>query len=238
VTSSGAVARSSTLEALFPPGVFAYERREPGDVADLLPAEAACCAGFAPKRAAEFAAGRACAHAALAELGRHAVPIVARADRSPDWPPGIVGSISHTNGFCAAVAARGSAFAGIGIDVENEGRIAPELWDQVFVACERERLAALPEIARSRAASIAFCAKEAFYKCQYAVTGAWVDFQDAAVDIDAADADSGGFVIRAVGSSPAARTTLPLSGRFRIEAGLVAAAVAIVRTRDHRLLIA
>jgi 4'-phosphopantetheinyl transferase EntD len=235
VTSSGAVARSGALAALFPPGVVAFERREPGDLADLLPAEAACCAGFAPKRAAEFAAGRACAHAALAALGRPDAPLVARADRSPDWPAGVVGSISHTSGFCVAVAAPGTAFAGIGIDVEIVDRIAPELWEQVFVARERERFAALPEAARSRAASIAFCAKEAFYKCQYAVTQAWVDFQDAGVDIDAAQDDSGGFVIRAAGSNPATRTTLPLSGRFRIEAGLVAAAVAIVRTRDHLL---
>jgi 4'-phosphopantetheinyl transferase EntD len=235
VTSNGAVARSAALAALFPPGVVAFERREPGDLADLLPSEAACCAGFAPKRAAEFAAGRACAHAALAALGRYDVAVVARGDRSPDWPPGIVGSISHTSGFCAAVAAPGAAFAGIGIDVEIVGRIAPELWDQVFVEHERERFSALPEPARARAASIAFCAKEAFYKCQYAVTAAWVDFQDADVDIEAADDDAGRFVIRAVGSNPAARMTLPLSGRFRIEAGLVAAGVAIVRTHDHLL---
>ncbi len=228
MTANDAVTRSETLAALFPAGVVAFERRGVGDVADLRPAEAACCAGFAPKRAAEFAAGRACAHAALAALGRDGGPLVARADRSPDWPPGIVGSISHTNGFCAAVAAPAAAFAGIGIDVELEDRVTPDLWELVFVSSERERLAALPEATRNRYASIAFCAKEAFYKCQYAITQGWVDFQDAAVDVAEATEQSGRFTLRAVGTSPTARLTLPLSGRFRIEAGLIAAAVAII----------
>ncbi len=229
MTASETVTRSQALAALFPPGVVAFERRGAGELADLDPAEAAYCAGFAPKRAAEFAAGRACAHAALAALGRDCGTLAARADRSPDWPPGIVGSISHTNGFCAAVAASADAFAGIGIDVELEDRVTPDLWELVFVPRERERLAALPETTRNRYASIAFCAKEAFYKCQYAVTQGWVDFQDAAVDVAGASEKSGRFTVRAVGANPTTRLTLPLSGRFRIEAGLIAAAVAIER---------
>ncbi len=227
--TAGAVVRADALAALFPPGVVAFERREPGEIADLLPVEAACSVRFVPTRRAEFAAGRACARAALAVLGRPGVAIPRGDDRSPQWPPGFVGSISHTEAYCAAVATTADLFAGIGLDVEIEGRVKADLWDQLFVPEERARFAALPVAIGRRAAAIAFGAKEAFYKCQYAVTRAWVDFHDVIVDVATPEEPSGSFTLRAAGMLPAARATLPLTGRFRITGGIVAAGVAIVR---------
>ena len=83
------VTMSNALRGLYPAGVVAAELREPGDVASLLPAEAACLArGAVPVRAHEFAAGRQCARYALAQFGIADFPLLAASDRRPLWPRG------------------------------------------------------------------------------------------------------------------------------------------------------
>src|SRR5690606_7567998 len=58
------------------------------------------------KRQTEFLAGRLCAHEALRRLlGVPSIPAVAE-DRSPCWPSGVVGSITHGGGWAGVIAAR------------------------------------------------------------------------------------------------------------------------------------
>ena len=52
---------AEALISLFPSGVAVVQRRDPGDRADLLPAEVVYVAKAIAKRVNEFAAGRACA---------------------------------------------------------------------------------------------------------------------------------------------------------------------------------
>ena len=78
-------------------------------------------AGAAPKRQRDFALGRACAHAALAKLG-HGDAVIGRADKAHrSGPIGMVGSITHTKGYAAALVASAAAFPGIGVDAERVG---------------------------------------------------------------------------------------------------------------------
>ena len=165
-------------------------------------------------------------------------------DRSPRWPPGICGSISHTQGYCCAVAAPRRVLVGIGIDVELVGRVDSQVDALVFTRTETEFLASLESRARARAATVIFSAKEAFYKCQRPITQRWLDFTDVTVELAPArisdsternggDADGGTFLIAAAaGRQPLDdRLGEKPRGRFRIEAGVVATGVPISSSR-------
>src|ERR1700730_18709662 len=91
-----------SIRTLFPQTFVIKERRIPGAPAELHPAEAEDVARAVPKRIAEFAAGRACARAALAEFGVREFALRAAPDRQPLWPEGFIGSIAHTAGLRAA----------------------------------------------------------------------------------------------------------------------------------------
>src|SRR5208282_3247294 len=103
--SSNPAHLSVSLQSLFPAGVVGAELRAPGDASLLLPAEAEFLGRAVPKRVQEFAAGRLCARRALAEFGIVDFPVRTAHDRQPVWPEFLVGSITHTEGYCAAVVA-------------------------------------------------------------------------------------------------------------------------------------
>jgi 4'-phosphopantetheinyl transferase EntD len=151
---------------LFPQGVAGAELDRLEDAEPLLPAERASLAGAGPRRLREFAAGRHCAREALAELGEPRVALPRRADRQPEWPLGIVGSVSHSWDYCAAVVARRATCAGLGFDVEVWGRVRSELWPRIATPSEQSWLRSAGD-AGERFATVLFSAKEAFYKAQY-----------------------------------------------------------------------
>jgi len=169
---------SAALEALFPPGVAAAELRTPGDASLLYPAETQAVAAAVPKRIGEFAAGRLCARAAMARFGIEQFALRVARDRRPLWPDRLVGSITHTQGFCAAVVGERAHFAGLGIDAERVDAVGSHLWPGICGPGELHWIASLPVQERVRAATLIFCAKEAFYKCQYPLTGEWLSFSD------------------------------------------------------------
>jgi len=169
---------SPTIEALFPAGVAAAELRTAGDASLLEPEEASTVARAVQKRVQEFAAGRLCARSALARLGISGFALRAAPDRRPMWPDGLVGSITHTAGFCAVVAGERARFASLGLDTEVAGAVKEELWPSICVEAELRWIESLPRGDRMRAATLAFCAKEAFYKCQYPRTLEWLNFSD------------------------------------------------------------
>ena len=111
-----------SLPDLFPSGV-AFAIAPLGDAGDdLHPEERSAVADAIESRRREFAAGRALARRQLARLGVDPGPIPARADRTPIWPEGVVGSISHCADLCAVVVARADAFRSLGLDVWRSAR--------------------------------------------------------------------------------------------------------------------
>ena len=178
---------SAVYSSLFPRGVAAAElrpspREQPWTLDNLLyPEERAIVSKAVPKRLQEFAAGRLCARRALADHGVTGFPVRARPDRAPIWPDSVVGSITHTAGFCAAVVARRDRMSGLGIDTEVAGDVDPELWPRICVEAETAWLKTLPADARAAASTLVFAAKEAYYKCQYPLTGVRLDFHDVRV---------------------------------------------------------
>ena len=106
------------LESLFSPVVVVEASGDDAPVEPLHPLEASFVRDAVPRRRREFAMGRACARRALARLGIENRPLLPGHDRAPVWPRGIVGSISHCEGFCAVAVARRDRTSSIGLDVE------------------------------------------------------------------------------------------------------------------------
>jgi 4'-phosphopantetheinyl transferase EntD len=70
-----------------------------------------------------------------------------------------------------AVAARAQHVRSLGLDVEPDAPLDPELWDEVCAPAEAAWLAAQAPARRGRLAKLVFSAKECAYKCQYPLTG-------------------------------------------------------------------
>ena len=85
----------------------------------LHPDEAPAVVRAVAKRQLEFAAGRHYAHSALQALGAAPGPLLVGPARAPLWPAGVVGAISHDDGWAAAAVARQVDCAGLGIDIES-----------------------------------------------------------------------------------------------------------------------
>lgn len=183
------------LESLLPPGVHAVEGPILLGEWDATPEEMARTESYVAHRKAEFLTGRTYARRALRSLGVAAPTIGWNADRSPIWPEGVVGCITHTRDYCAAVAARTDgphALRGIGVDIETPGRITEAMAMKTFTEGERAALALVPEEERQGRMCAIFCAKEAFYKMQYPLTKAWVGFQDVEVRLG----EDGRFILK------------------------------------------
>jgi 4'-phosphopantetheinyl transferase EntD len=168
------------LEALFPACVklsVAAPEAEPDE--PLFPEETAHVARAVPKRVREFQLGRACARRAIMALGLPALPLPANDDRSVRWPEAVWGSITHTEGLCAAVAVPRAALRGLGIDAEVRGRVAEKLWDHIANPAEIAWFRAARDAHEAaERATLLFSAKEAFYKAQYCISRTYVGFHE------------------------------------------------------------
>src|SRR5271170_2211017 len=122
-------------------------------------------------RRREFVTTRRCAREALARLGYPPVPIRSGPKREPQWPTGVVGSLTHTTGFRAAAVAPRTILASIGIDCEESRPLPDGIEETVAMPAEREILGALsrgyPEIHWGR---LLFSAKESLFKAWYPLT--------------------------------------------------------------------
>jgi len=151
---------------------------------ELLPPQ---LAKAVPKRQAEFVAGRLCAMEALRAAGCiDVVPPGIHADRSPVWPEGFVGSITHAEGFASAAVAPCSRVRGIGIDSERIMNEATAAETAAVIVSEAEQSILLESgpngISRAQRVTLVFSAKESVYKCLYPLTGLPLDFLDLSLE--------------------------------------------------------
>ena len=218
----GAAILSREVAALFPGHVVAAQMQGLADPSFLLTNEIKQVRGASWKRVKEFAAGRACARCALSELGIKDFPLLAREDRRPNWPDGIVGSITHTNDFCAAAVGRKSHCKAIGLDAEQVCGITPDLYPYICTAEEHDRLSSMNPRTGARTAALIFSTKEAFYKCQYALTEEFLDFQDIQLDIDTINFKEGRCMLSPTRDIILTRYVVPpYGGRFYFHKDLI-----------------
>jgi len=245
----GSARPSEALAALFSAPVAAAELSRPADVspgwrlarqARLTAEERACVRHCHARRIQDFTVGRLCAHRALQSYGIEGFSLVAGPDRLPRWPPGFTGSITHTDGYSAAVIGRVSEVLSLGLDSERIEEVQPMLWRGICSPEELRLLAQAPPQRRVWLAALTFVAKEAFYKCQYPLTHEQLGFDAVCVRLLSSDGAacwppaSGSFEIRplrplrlrgllAPAEPEAAEPCWP--GRFRQHDGYLSAAI-------------
>lgn len=141
--------------------------------ADVLPNAAA-------HRRKEYAGGRACALRALQVLGySEAADLHGDADGVPVWPDGMLGSITHSKGLCAAVAGFINDLQIIGLDLERTDRLRAAAIKRVVHPNEADFVQG-----DQLRASILFSLKEAFYKAQFPKWRTAGNFEDLALGLD------------------------------------------------------
>jgi 4'-phosphopantetheinyl transferase EntD len=146
---------------LLPPDVaLAVERIGPADLSALWPEERPAVLGAVPARRDEFVAGRRAARRVLSSLGLPEQALPMAPDRAATWPHGVSGTIAHAAGFAIAAARLGGP---IGIDIEDDSPIPPDLWS---VICSSEEVRRLGEDHTGQKVKQVFCAKEAVFKAQ------------------------------------------------------------------------
>lgn len=185
-TLSGDAELAATVTALrdiVPPGVVCAGGPIGLRTRADYPQEATAIAHAVPARQREFVAGRSYARLAMAALSVAPQAIGVGASRAPLWPAGIVGSISHGGGLCAALVAHGHDFLGVGLDVETAAALEADLVTHV---CSEVELSSVPSSAARDGIDVPkllFVIKEAVYKMYWPLAGHFLDFDDLQVDL-------------------------------------------------------
>jgi 4'-phosphopantetheinyl transferase EntD len=214
---------------LVPPGVQVADATGPLPGEALLPEEEPLVARAVGKRRAEFTTVRTCARIALGRLGLPPVPLLSGSKREPLWPPGVVGSITHCDGYRAVAVARADLLASIGIDAEPHEALPAGILDRVTLPAERAHLRELPPgVHWDR---LLFSAKESVYKTWFPLAGRWLGFEDAALLFSPGpDPARGAFAVDLlIDDLPlvAGRPVRTLRGRYAATGGLVGTAIAL-----------
>jgi 4'-phosphopantetheinyl transferase EntD len=192
----------------------------------LYPEEEAYIASARIKRRREFIAGRYYARLALAQLAAPAQAIPVGASRAPRWPTGTLGSITHTDTLCLAVAARSSELLSVGLDVEPDAPLDQELWQLVLTPDERAELGRMQNYCHSLS-KLVFVAKEAVYKMYHPLTGHFLDFQDVTVSFDI---EHGQFIACVRPACPPIGAKRHFAGRFARAGGALLALATLAHT--------
>ena len=160
------------------PGVGVALTGIDGDPQALYEEERATIQRAIPRRQREFAAGRQAARLAMSRIGWPPAAIPSAPDRSPIWPEGLTGSISHTHRGCIAIVAPSRKGWFVGIDLEDDVPMEPHLWSLICTPGEQAFVSTQPMALQGRLVTRLFSAKEAFYKWQYPQTHCMLEFQD------------------------------------------------------------
>lgn len=212
---------SADLFAGLLPSSFQVVVSSTADLVDtLLGAERAAVAHATPARRREYAAGRRCARQALTALGHPNATIPTGPHRSPVWPAGTVGSITHCDGVYAAVAGSTPPWRSVGIDAEP---LAPLPAGVASLVASPLELGSPSPAGGPTADVAAFCVKEAIFKAWWPITRRWLGFFDVTLDLRLSEQEFRAQVTIATGPSEPRE----FSGRVGWTSTHIGAAVAV-----------
>ncbi|BDT96848.1 MULTISPECIES: 4'-phosphopantetheinyl transferase Npt [Nocardia] len=179
------------IENILPAGVASAELLAYPEDLRPHPAEEHLIAKSVEKRRRDFIGARHCARLALTQLGEPPVAIGKGERGAPVWPRGVVGSLTHCDGYQAAALGHKLRFRSIGIDAEPHATLPDGVLDSVSLPPEREWLKTTDS--QLHLDRLLFCAKEATYKAWFPLTVRWLGFEDAHItfEIEDSTADSG-----------------------------------------------
>lgn len=169
--------------ALFPETVCCVETwgplKEP-----LFPSERLLLKNATASRVEEFTSVRSCARTALSRFGIARPPLIADSIRGPKWPPGLVGSLTHTGSYCAAAVASMRSYQSIGIDAEWAKPLPYGLEERILTAHERDASMQMTSLERGLWGTLLFSIKESVFKTWAPLTGEFLDFLQGEVEIN------------------------------------------------------
>lgn len=207
--------------------VFAELDHDPPGLSPM-PEEEELVARSVAKRRNEFVTVRHCARLAMGRLGVPEGPILKGEKGEPRWPAGLVGSLTHCEGYRGAVVGREEAVRSVGIDAEPHGVLPEGVLGAISLPAERLEIATLPsDLHWDR---ILFCAKEATYKAWFPLTRRWLGFEDAHITFDVDPAGTAGTFVSRILIDPAAQSGPPLpelAGRWSVAGGLALTAIVL-----------
>jgi 4'-phosphopantetheinyl transferase EntD len=220
------------LAGLLPPVVSSVETREDRLDIELFPEEERALGAAVEKRRREFVTGRACAREALAGLGLPPSPLGSGERGEPLWPPGVVGSITHCEGYRACAVAPSSSVLMLGIDAERNAPLRQGVWEEVAHGRERK----LPDADAGgghHLDAVLFSAKEAIFKATYPVAHRWLGFGDAELTINS----SGAFTARLLVPGPevSGQPLRELTGRWAADGDVVVTAVLVLSEHETEI---
>lgn len=235
------------IEKILPTGVEYAELFSDPPELEPHPSEAALIARAVEKRRREFISVRHCARQAMGKLGVDPAPILKGERGVPLFPRGVVGSLTHCDGYRGAVLGYSMAVRSVGIDAEPHGPLPDGVLDAVSLPAERdwlstvlnERPAAVPHERPSAAGNdihwdrLLFCAKEATYKAWFPLTHRWLGFEDAhitfALEQSGPDGTTGTFHsdLLVPGETMSGPPLTSFDGRWLVDDGLVIAAITV-----------
>ncbi|WP_313715263.1 4'-phosphopantetheinyl transferase family protein [Atlantibacter hermannii] len=130
------------------------------------------------KRKAEFVAGRCLARQALQQLGADDYVVDVGQHRTPVWPKGFVGSISHTNTLAVCAVAYSKDIQRLGVDIEEyiANEIAHSVFASVVTEAERILFKRYPRF-QHVLLPVIFSAKESLFKALFPSVGYYFGFE-------------------------------------------------------------
>jgi len=221
---------AALLSRIVPEGVAAAEMFSDPPGLRPHPQEEPLVARAVDKRRREFAGARHCARQAMRHLGVEPGPVLRGERGAPVWPRGLVGSLTHCDGYRAAVLGYSLQVRSLGIDAEPHDVLPDGVLPAVSLEPEREWLASAgDDLHWDR---LLFCAKEATYKAWFPLTGRWLGFEDAHITFErdtTADAVTGTFHSRILvpGDTPNGPPLTGFDGRWLVADGLVLTAITV-----------
>jgi 4'-phosphopantetheinyl transferase EntD len=214
------------LERILPDAAVVVGGGEEREV-ELFPQEEEAVGNAVEKRRREFVTARACARAALAQLGYPDQPVPSGSRGEPVWPAGVVGSITHCAGYRGCAVAPADEMATIGIDAEVAKPLPLDLIADIALPEERAGLQRLSlEDSTVSWDRLLFSIKESIYKAWFPLARTWLGFEDASVTIDRAD---GTFAAQLLVPGPTlwGHQLDGFSGRWLAADGLLLSAIAL-----------
>ena len=184
---------------------------------------------FSDSRKAEYIAGRVCAIKALRSQGIQVDNILSNKDRSPIWPKHTSGSITHSQNFISVAISTDKSIKSIGHDCEFivSPNLVNEMMDSILFDKEKELVFGDPQ----EFITLAYSAKECFFKAIYPLTKNFFSFEHAQIiKIDSQDKT---FTIRArrelekkiIGDRP-------FTGKYALSQGIIHTGLEIISLKS------
>ena len=208
-------------------GVQLYESR--CDLAEpLYPDELEHIRRAVPKRFNEFCTVRALVRRGLKDFGLPRPSMVPGERGEPRWPMGVVGSITHCQGYRAVAIGRSCEVRGVGIDAEPNHPLPGGVYQRISSADERaaaDQVEVLhPDVCGDK---VLLSAKEAVFKAWFPLERTLLGFEQVQIILSPDGLFTAAIRPSAPRQRPVGGVPARLSGHWDLSEGILRTAVVL-----------